>query len=113
MEIVDGGHELMSFAPEDARRRMEEQFRATAERPLFTGNAVRPSFVLNQSICDSHADVLGHSYRHPRSCHMSTARRIWRKEIFFRILGASICCLWELHGMSEKYISSWSRFHLI
>lgn len=31
----------MSLAPEEARRRMEEQFRANAERPLFTGNAVR------------------------------------------------------------------------
>lgn len=40
---TDDGHDSTSLNPEAARRRMEEQFRANAERPLFTGTAVRPS----------------------------------------------------------------------
>lgn len=38
--LLKVGHALNSLSPEDARRRMEKNFRENAARPLFSGTAV-------------------------------------------------------------------------
>lgn len=74
------GLDLASLTPEQAQRRMEEQFRANAERPLFTGTEAcqfSKGWIWLFS-CPSH------SFRHQKFCHMSIPPQAWLKETFSR-----------------------------
>jgi len=79
-----------SLAPDQVRRRMEEQLQANASRPLFTGTAV--SRVVSSHYGASHVKSGGSSMNNQRSCLMCTLlTQTWVAVLCFLSLGVSIC----------------------
>ena len=78
-----------SLAPDQARRRMEEQLQANAARPLFTGTAVSHNASSDYGVF--HAE--DNSMKHQRSSPMCTLlTRTWLVVVYFLSSGVSICC---------------------
>lgn len=78
-----------SLAPDQVRRRMEEQLQANASRPLFTGTAVSHNASSNHDV--SHVEE--NSMKHQRSSPMYTLlTRTWLAVVSFLSSGVSMYC---------------------